>query len=118
MIKRTTWLLGVALAGLMAAAPIGCKKSEAPKPKAVDGVSIDLPKLTEALQAASPAVHTALSKVKFGVRYKRYDQSLKALDTLAADPTLTDAQKQLVTNVTAQVAQAAQNREAATGAAK
>ncbi len=115
--KTTTWLLGIALAGLVALAGAGCKKEEA-KPKAplYGGVQIDLPKLQAALgnvgqTPSGQNLNNVLAKIRFGIRYQNYVDALVALDKLKDDPSLNDAQKKIVSDVLEQVKQAAANKE-------
>ncbi|MGA2863367.1 MAG: hypothetical protein ABSF95_02655 [Verrucomicrobiota bacterium] len=113
MKKKTPWILGIALAGLVALAGTGCKKEEAPKMPTRDNVQINLPKLREVLANGGPDVQNLLAKVNFGVRYGKYMDALMALDKLKDDPSLNDAQKKVVTEVLGEIQQAAKNQEAA-----
>jgi len=116
MKKKTPWILGIARAGLVALAGIGCKKEEAPKTPTYSGVQINLPKLREALQNAGQDVQNLLAKVNFGIRYGKYVDALMALDKLKDDPSLNDAQKKVVTEVLGEVQEAAKKQEAAKAA--
>ena len=83
--KKTTWLLGIVLAGCVALGGAGCKK-EQPKAQApqVAGVTVDIPKLADAL-ANVPEANNALSKIRFGMRYGNYIRNMR-LSSKRTDP--------------------------------
>jgi hypothetical protein len=112
MMKKTAWILGIALAGLVALAGAGCKQ-EAPAPKmpTYHGAPVDMPKLRKALETAGPDAQNGLRNVNMGLRYGKYLDALAALEKLKEVPGLTDAQKQVVDEVVGQVQQAAKNQE-------
>jgi len=114
MMKKTTWILGIALAGLVAFGGAGCKK-EAPVQKATtyDKVEIDVPKLREAVGKAGPDATKLLRDLTMHLRYKRYPEATEVLGKIKELPGLTDDQKKVVDDVTGQVNQAAKNQEAA-----
>lgn len=85
---------------------VGCKKSEpTPSGAQIAGVTVDTPKLQQAFQGASPEIQSQVTQVSFGVRYGDYMKSLAALDKLANDPGVTEAQKKVVNEVLEQVKQ-------------
>ena len=72
MTKATTWILGIALAGLVAAAGAGCKKQAGvSKTPTYNSVQVDMPKLAAALATAGQDALSELNHVKYGLRYKR-----------------------------------------------
>jgi hypothetical protein len=78
-----------------------------------DGVWVDVPKLQKALETAGRDVVSDLNHIKYGLRYKRYPDALEALDKLMELPSLTDGQKQIVSEVIEQVKHVAKSQEAA-----
>ena len=90
----------------------GCGK-EPPGPPVQQGVAIDLPKLSEAFATAPAELQSSVSAVASGVRYGEHAAALAALDKLAKAPNLTEAQKKIVTEVTAQVKEVASKSPAA-----
>jgi hypothetical protein len=117
MKKPTNWMLGITLAGLVALAGAGCKKAEpAVKVPTYHGVQVDMPKLQKALQGAGQEAQTGIRNVRMGLRYGRYADALTKLEALKELPGLTDAQKQVISEVGEQIKQAAQSLEAAKAA--
>ena len=119
MIKPTTRILGISLAAVVALAGAGCKKQAPAQGQMVTygGVPVAINKLRLSLATASPEAQRLLGEVTFNLRYRRYDPVLAALDKLKQMPGLSDAQKQVIDEVTQQVRQAAKNPEpAASGA--
>jgi hypothetical protein len=114
MIKKTTWILGIALAGLVAMAGAGCSKSETPAQKipTYGKVAVDMPKLRKALETAGPDAQTQIRNVNLGLRYGKYVDALMALDKLKELPGITDAQKKVIDEVAEQAKEAAKNQEA------
>ncbi len=109
MTKATTWILGVALAGLVAVAGAGCKKQAGvSKTPTYNSVQVDMPKLAAALATAGQDVLSDLNHVKYGLRYKRYPEALEALDKIKDNPKLTDEQKKVVSEVSEQIKQVAE----------
>jgi len=112
--KKTAWILSILTAGLMLFSGVGCKKETASRqPQTLqDGIA----QLRTALASASPQAQSNLySGVIYGVRYGRYMDALVALDRIASDPSLNDAQKQAVSNMVDMVKQAMTNAPAAPG---
>ena len=102
MTKAMNWVSVALAAGLLAFA--GCSKSEKlPTSQEVSGVSVDLPKLQTAFTGASPDILNDVTQVSFGLRYGDYMKSLAALDKLANNPAVTEAQKKIVNDVIEQV---------------
>ncbi|SPE52724.1 exported hypothetical protein [Verrucomicrobia bacterium] len=90
---RSTLLSLIALLAVFALG--GCSKSS-PPPTADVAPHLDTAKLRQAFPAPSPEIRRNLDQVVFGARYGKFSQSLEALDKIAADPSLTDPQKQAV----------------------
>jgi hypothetical protein len=107
---RTPPCISAALViGLLAGA--GCKKAEdQPGPTPVYyGVKVDLPKLDKAFTNANPDVQTSATLVKRFLRYAQLPQARAELDKLAANPTLTETQKKVVSDLTEQTKQVIAN---------
>jgi hypothetical protein len=96
-------LLIILLAGVFAFA--GCGKSDKSAAQRVPA-TIDMPKFWQAFASATPDQQDCVAKVDHGVRYNLYPEALAALDKLAGDATLTDLQKQAVTNLSWGIKQA------------
>jgi hypothetical protein len=78
----------------------GCSKSDqTPPAPQVNGVTVDLPKLTEAFANSSQELKSTATQVGFNIRYGKYEDALMSLDKLANDPGTTDAQKKVVNQV-------------------
>jgi acetate kinase len=71
----------------------------------LNGVSVDLPKLQQAFQPASPEAQTSLAKTVMSVRYGQYPEALAELDKLANTAGISEAQKKIVTDVIEQLKQ-------------
>ena len=101
------------VAGILLA---GCGKSgqSSPQPDSL-APKVDVAKLRAAFPSPSPEIQTALRNVVFSVRYSRFTDTESELQTLAANPSLTDAQKQAVATAKDQAdkAQAAADAAAA-----
>ncbi len=114
MMKPTTWILGIALAGLVAVPGAGCKKeAAAQKAPTYNNVQVNMPKLRAALEKGGQEVQAEMAHVTYGLRYRRYVDALVALDKLKELPSLNDAQKQVVNEISEQVKQVAQKAEEA-----
>jgi hypothetical protein len=92
--RTTNWLVGILMAGALVLG--GGGKSEKPAPSA----AVILAKLQQAFPAATPEIQKSLGKIAFGFRYGQYPAALAELDNLAANPSLTEAQKQAVSGFT------------------
>jgi len=113
--KLTSSFIGLALAGLLISVGGGCKKSEsAPPPAVKDGVTIDVQKLKTALAAnTSEEVQNGLRNFSLNLRYSKYVDAMMALDKMSADPSLTEPQKKIITEVMEQLKTAENNKNAA-----
>lgn len=86
----------------------GCGKSDqTPPAPQVHGVTVDVPKLTQAFANAPEQTRTIVTQVGFNIRYTKYEDALKSLDALLNDPGLTPEQKKMVSQVIEQVKQLA-----------
>jgi hypothetical protein len=96
--KKINLMLGIVTAFFVVLA--GCKKADQalPAPQ-VNGVTVDLPKLTEAFTASSQELRSLVTQVGFNIRYTKYEDALMALDKLVNDPGLTEDQKKIVNTV-------------------
>jgi len=104
--------LGVIAVTLLTA--VGCGKSDkTPPAPQVQGVTVDIPKLTQAFENASPEIKSTVTAVGFNVRYNKYEDSLMALDKLANDPNVTEAQKKVVSQLIEEVKELANAAPAA-----
>jgi hypothetical protein len=100
--KSTELLIGVLTASLLMAA--GCGKSDkTPPAPEINGVAVDIPKLNQAFVDASPELRQASTQVGFSVRYGKYEEALMALDKLANDVNINEAQKKVVNELIEQV---------------
>jgi hypothetical protein len=111
--KNLTLVLGL-LVGILFVAN-GCGKSDKTPPAAdINGVTVDLPKLSEAFANASQEVRTTVNQVGFNIRYTKYEDALMALDKLVNDPSVTEDQKKVVNQVIEQVKKLAGSQPAPT----
>ena len=119
MIKRSTWLVGIALAALVAVGGAGCKKQEAAQiiPQYYKQ-PVDMPKLRKTLEGKGldATVTNALRTIQMRLRYGMFPEVLMRLDKLKETPGINDAQKQVIDEVMEQVKLAAKNQEAARAA--
>lgn len=96
--KAINLMFGCLAAAVLATA--GCKKSDqTPQAPVVQGVTVDIPKLNEAFANASPEIKSTVTQVGFNIRYTKYEDALMALDKLANDPSVTDQQKKVVSEL-------------------
>ncbi len=91
---------GILVAGVLVLA--GCGKSDSAGDRGIPR-AMDLPKFQQAFPSPTPEQQANIAKVSEGVRYGLYPNAVAALDKLAADPTLTDAQKKAVSDLLAGV---------------
>jgi hypothetical protein len=91
-------LTGLLAASLMLVAGCGNSDKTPPAPQ-VNGVTVDIPKLTQAFADASPELKSTATQVGFNIRYGKYEDALMALDKLANDPNVTEPQKKVVAEV-------------------
>jgi len=97
-------VLGVFAAGLFAWP--GCKKAEPPPPPGsmqMLGINVDLPRLEQEFQNASPELQTAVQEIKRQCRTWQLLKMGMALDKLGNNPSLTASQKKAVSDVLDQV---------------
>jgi hypothetical protein len=95
MMKSIQLLLAFAAASLLVVA--GCGKSDkTPMAPQLKGVTVDIPKLTEAFANSSQDLRSTATQVGFNIRYGKYEEALMALDKLASDPAVTEDQKKVV----------------------
>ena len=100
--KMTKWIMICLLA--VALAPVGCGKKDTVTTTQPQAVTIDVPKLRAAFASATPELQALSAKVIRNVEFGRsYSAGLADLDKLANSPGLTDDQKKVVDDVTAQV---------------
>jgi hypothetical protein len=92
--------------GLVAFA--GCKKSDqAVAPDTLyNGVKVEWPRLQTEFANSDPELQKTASGAVRSIRYSLFPEALGALESLAANPKLTEAQKKLVADVTEQAKQA------------
>src|SRR5579872_7237613 len=102
--KKINLVLGLVTALLVVVA--GCKKADQalPAPQ-VHGVTVDLPKLTEAFANSSQELRTLVTQVGFNIRYTKYEDALMVLDKLVNDPNVTEDQKKIVNTLIEQTKQ-------------
>jgi hypothetical protein len=75
----------------------GCGKSNnTPAAPQMNGVTVDIPKLTEAFANASPELKSTVTQAGSNIRYGKYEDALMALDKLVNDPNVTEDQKKAV----------------------
>lgn len=109
--KLKNLLLGAVLAiGL--AGMVGCGKKQPEQnptaPMVVDGVSVDLPKLQQSIDASGNAdLQGSVRSVLMAFRYRQYDKALMEMEKIVNSPNLTAEQKTLASQVFDQVKQVA-----------
>jgi hypothetical protein len=85
-----------------------CKKSDqavAPDTE-YNGVKVEWPRLQAEFANSDPDLQKTASGAVRSIRYSLFPEALGALESLAANPKLTEAQKKLVADVTEQAKQA------------
>ena len=100
MIKTKRLVLSCLAAGLFASA--GCKKSEPPPPPGTMpmlGVNVELPRLEQEFQNASPELQAAVQEIKKECRTWQRAKMVVALDNLSKNPSLTEPQKKVVSDL-------------------
>jgi hypothetical protein len=107
--KTTKYMIGVLVAGAFVLAGCGKQPQQGPgtAPVEMRGVKVDLPKMQEAFANEKPELRAMASNVSMDLRYGKYADALMKLDKLAAQPGLTDPEKQVVNDVIGQVKQVA-----------
>jgi hypothetical protein len=83
-----------------------CKKAP-PKTAVQDryGIGIDWPKLDTEFRNNDPAVQAAASFIKRSILYHQFPQAIADIEKLATNPTLSDAQKKILTDLREQTQQ-------------
>lgn len=109
--NMTKWILTGLLA--VALAPVGCSKQDSEAGNQPPAVSINVPMLRAAFSTASPDIKALSEEAVRGIASANYAVALPAMEKLATVADLTDAQKQAVAEVTAQVKQMAARAAAA-----
>jgi hypothetical protein len=95
--------------------PCACSKSgQADKvpPMQIEGVNVDIPKLTAEFVNAPPEISSRVTDGVSRLRLRRYDQCLSILDEVLNKPGLNDKQKKLLTQVTGQLKEVVAKTEA------
>lgn len=91
----------------IAIALAGCGKTKSTTPAvALNGVSIDLPKLQRAFDSSNPPIRESLDRVRLSIRYADFRTALAELAKLANNPDITEAQKKTINDISEQVKQA------------
>ncbi len=105
MIKVETLVTSLLAAGLLAST--GCKKAAAPPPSSIQmlGVNVELPRLEQEFQNASPELQAAVQEIKRECRTWQLGKMVMGLDNLSKNPSLTEPQKKVVRDLMDQVAQ-------------
>ena len=99
-----TWIMVCLVA--IALAPAGCGKKESQPSTKPQQITLDWPKLEAAFANASPELQALSQEASRNIKFGRsYPAGLTALDKLANSPGITDEQKKVVADVTAQVKQ-------------
>ena len=102
--KKTQWMLGLCVAGVAAFG--GCsRKAENLPAWEIRGVQVDMPQLDVVFVNASQEVQGNVAMFKRYFRYGQYPQALVELQKLANQPSLTEPQKKLVSDLTEQTKQ-------------
>jgi hypothetical protein len=70
---------------------------------------VDLPRLDTEFTNSNPDIRATAAAVKYSLRSAQLRQALAELDTLAANPNLTETQKKVVADLTAQTKQVIAN---------
>lgn len=102
--KTTNWMFAAVTVFLLSS--VGCQK-EQPQgpPQEYYGVKVDWPKLDTSFANAAPDVQNSVASVKRAFRYGLFPQALAELDKLSKNPSLTDDQKKLVSDLIEQTKQ-------------
>jgi hypothetical protein len=103
--KTLNWISGLLLAGVLLAFT-GCGKAD----KSTEhGLPAAMARFDQAFASPTPEQKDIIFNVVQGLRYRRYPDTLAALDTLSSVAGLNDAQKKAVSDVTQEVKQAQAN---------
>jgi|WetSurMetagenome_2_1015567.scaffolds.fasta_scaffold664924_1 hypothetical protein len=105
---RMKAIIGIwALLTICLLASTGCKKSGQATSPMTDfyGVRVDWPKLDTEFANSDPEVQSGAYLAKRHIRYERFLEALVELEKLSSNPKLTEAQKQVVTDLAEQTKQ-------------
>ena len=100
---KTAHLWVTIFVGILAVS--GCSKKPEAKPYDIQGVQVDIPKLTAAFSTADPALTKQVGDAASTLRYNMYDKALEQLTQVAANPNLTETQKKEINDVMGQLKQ-------------
>ncbi len=95
------WTFWPLLAGVLIFS--GCGKSKEPMPAGASVAVIDATKLRPAFESASPQTKAIVDDVMMSIQDSAYPKALAGLDKLAGLPDLTEAQKKVVADLSAQL---------------
>jgi len=102
--KNMKWITVSLLTVVLAFA--GCSKSNQPPPGAPPpAAAIDVPKLRDACASGNAEVQAAAKRTLMAIQSGNFAVAGAELERLATNPSLTDAQKKVVQEVTEQVKQ-------------
>jgi hypothetical protein len=109
--KKLTCLFALLILGILTST--GCKKGggggDQPQLAVleINGVKVEFGRFQAAFDSAPQEISGLVGDVRSGIRYRQYNIATEALEKLAADTTLTEDQKKVVTDITEQIKQAA-----------
>jgi hypothetical protein len=102
VLKRAGHLMvGLLAAGFLVCS--GCHKSETTTGAEINGVTVDIAKLSQSFVNSSEQLKQTVTQVGLNVRYTKYEDALMTLDKLVNDPSITADQKKIVNQVIEQV---------------
>jgi hypothetical protein len=95
----------------------GGKSSDAENlpPVEIEGVKVDMPKLSAEFAEAPPELRQPVNNAMLNMRYRKYVDAMMELDKVLKEPSLNDKQKQLITQVMDQLKQVAAKAPATPG---
>lgn len=106
------WLPGIVVIGLLAFA--GCGKSNTTPAETIPA-TMNLTKFRQAFPSPTPQQQANVEAVYQNVRYGLYPDALTAIQKLAGDPSLSEPQKQAVSDMVAGIKGAMTNSAARPG---
>ena len=86
--------------------PCACSKSgqsDKMPPMQIEGVNVDIPKLSAEFAKAPPEVSSRVSEGVLKVRYRQYLQAMGIFDEVLNNPKLNDKQKKLLIQINGQL---------------
>jgi hypothetical protein len=86
----------------------GCTKREPPPPPGTMpmlGVNVELPRLEQEFQNASPELQKAVQEIKMECRTWQMAKMVVALDNLSKNPSLTESQRKAISDLIDQAGQ-------------